>query len=56
VDGQTFADIEAYSIGRWLDELTEELKKKTYRPHAVRRVNIPNPVRRKGVLAFLPAC
>lgn len=29
-DGQTFADIEKYGIGRWLDELTEELKKKTY--------------------------
>jgi RNA-directed DNA polymerase len=43
VDGQTFADIEEYGIGRWLDELTEELKKKTYRPEAVRRVNIPKP-------------
>jgi len=43
VDGQTFADIEKYSVGHWLDELTEELKKKTYRPQAVRRVNIPKP-------------
>jgi RNA-directed DNA polymerase len=43
VDGQTFADIEKYGMGRWLDELTEELKKKTYRPQAVRRVNIPKP-------------
>ena len=43
VDGQTFADIEKYGIGHWLDELTEELKKKTYRPQAVRRVNIPKP-------------
>ena len=26
VDGQTFADIEAYGVDRWLDELTEELR------------------------------
>jgi RNA-directed DNA polymerase len=43
VDGQTFGDIEKYGVDRWLDELTEELKKKTYRPEAVRRVNIPKP-------------
>jgi group II intron reverse transcriptase/maturase len=43
VDGQTFADIEKYGVGRWLDELTEELRKKTYRPQAVRRANIPKP-------------
>jgi RNA-directed DNA polymerase len=43
VDGQTFADIEKYGVELWLDELTEELKKKTYRPQAVRRVNIPKP-------------
>jgi RNA-directed DNA polymerase len=43
VDGQTFADIETYGLGRWLDELTEELQKKTYRPQAVRRVYIPKP-------------
>jgi group II intron reverse transcriptase/maturase len=43
VDGQTFADIEKYGMGRWLDELAEKLRKKTYRPEAVRRVNIPKP-------------
>jgi len=43
VDGQTFADIEAYGVGRWLDELAEELKGRTYRPKAVRRVMIPKP-------------
>ena len=28
VDGQSFADIETYGRDRWLDELTEELKKR----------------------------
>lgn len=43
VDGQTFADIETYGLGRWLEELTQELRNKTYRPQAVRRVWIPKP-------------
>jgi group II intron reverse transcriptase/maturase len=40
VDGQTFDDIEAYGAMRWLSELAEELKTKTYRPSPVRRANI----------------
>jgi group II intron reverse transcriptase/maturase len=43
VDGQTFADIEAYGVMRWLSELAEELRGKTYCPQAVRRVYIPKP-------------
>lgn len=41
VDGQTFEQIEAQGLGTWLDELTEQLKSKTYQPQAVRRVYIP---------------
>ncbi len=41
VDGQKFEDIEAYGEQRWLDELAQELKDRTYRPLAVRRVYIP---------------
>jgi group II intron reverse transcriptase/maturase len=41
VDGQTFADIEASGVARWLGERAQELKGKTYRPSAVRRVWIP---------------
>ena len=41
VDGQSFADIEAYGRDQWLDELTEELRNETYRPQPVRRVFIP---------------
>jgi group II intron reverse transcriptase/maturase len=43
VDGQTFTDIAAYGVERWLGELAQELKAKTYVPQAVRRVWIPKP-------------
>lgn len=43
VDGQTFEQIEAQGRERWLDVLAEELRTKTYRAEAVRRVYIPKP-------------
>jgi len=43
VDGMRFEDIEAFGEDQWLGELTERLKKKDYRPEAVRRVWIPKP-------------
>ena len=52
VDGQTFAAIELYGVERWLGELAEDLKKKTYRPQAVRRVWIPKPDGRKRPLGI----
>jgi RNA-directed DNA polymerase len=41
VDHQEFEDIEAYGEERWLDELAQELKDRTYQPLPVRRVYIP---------------
>lgn len=43
VDGQRFEDIDAYGAERWLGELAQELKEKSYRAEAVRRVWIPKP-------------
>jgi len=41
VDGQEFADVEAYGVERWLGELALALREETYRPEAIRRVYIP---------------
>jgi hypothetical protein len=41
VDGQSFAGIESKGVEAWLEQLAQQLRTKTYRPQAVRRVNIP---------------
>ena len=41
VDGQTFEDIEAYGVERWLGELAQSLRKEKYRPEPIKRVDIP---------------
>ena len=41
IDGQDFADVEAYGVERWLGELALALKQETYRPDPIRRVFIP---------------
>ena len=41
VDGQDFADVEAYGRERWLGELALALREETYRPEPIRRVYIP---------------
>jgi len=41
IDGQDFADIEAYGVERWLAELTLAIREEAYRPEPIRRVHIP---------------
>lgn len=38
IDGQTFADVERYGSDKFLSELREELRTRTYKPQAVKRV------------------
>ena len=41
VDEETFADIESLGVGRWLGELSRDLRDGTYAPRPVRQVLIP---------------
>ena len=52
VDGVTFETIEAAGVEEWLAGLGEELRGKTYRPRAVRRVTIPKPGGRERPLGI----
>ena len=52
VDGQDFADVEAYGAQRWMGELALALREETYRPDPIRRVYIPKA---NGNLRPLPA-
>lgn len=38
IDGQNFKDIEEYGLEKFLNELGEDLRKRTYKPQAVKRV------------------
>lgn len=42
-DSVTFEDVEKYGREKWLGELASELRDRTYRPGAIRRVFIPKP-------------
>ena len=41
VDGQDFAEVDAYGVQRWLGELALALRQESYRPAPIRRVYIP---------------
>jgi transposase InsO family protein len=42
VNNQTLEDIEQHSLERWLDELAQELKSRTYEPQPVRAYTYPS--------------
>ena len=54
VDGQDFADIEAYGVQRWLGELALALKQETYRPDLSEECSYPRPMASSGHWASRP--
>jgi len=53
VDGQDFADIDAYGVQRWLGELALALRNETYRPDPIRRVFIRRPTAKLRAIGHL---
>src|SRR3972149_1263373 len=43
VDGVTFDDIERLGLQSWLEDISEVLRNRAYKPQPVKRVNIPKP-------------
>jgi RNA-directed DNA polymerase len=54
VDGQDFADIEAYGVQRWLGELALALREETYRPDPIRECTYRRPMANSGRWASQP--
>src|SRR5713226_4919586 len=52
IDGQDFADIEAYGVERWLAELALALRQESYRPEPIRRVFLPKANGKLGPLGI----
>jgi len=43
VDGVTFEDIEKQGLQPWLEDISQTLRNREYKPQPVKRVNIPKP-------------
>ena len=54
VDGQEFADIEAYGVQRWLGELALALRQETYRPAPSEECSYRKPTANSGRWASRP--
>ena len=54
VDGQDFADIEAYGLQRWLGELALALRQGTYRPSPSEECTYRRPTANSGRWASQP--